>query len=74
MAASVAWLMAADAAAPQHLLLGSFAACGGGALMGSKSRSKRAKGQGAKQALPDSGRAVNCQTTAAEWRKLKQVT
>eukprot|EP01049_Picozoa_sp_SAG25_P013641 SAG25_NODE_2170_length_1879_cov_1.627528_1_plen_28_part_10 len=28
--------MAAAAAAPQHLLLGSFAACGGGALMGSK--------------------------------------
>jgi hypothetical protein len=40
--------------------------------MGSKSRGKRAKGQGAKKALPDSGPAVNCQTTAAEWRKLKQ--
>eukprot|EP01047_Picozoa_sp_COSAG01_P070560 COSAG01_NODE_10730_length_2093_cov_1.668506_4_plen_56_part_01 len=32
---------------------------GARALMGSKSRGKRAKGQGAKKALPDSGRTAN---------------
>jgi hypothetical protein len=67
-AGSVAWLAAAAAAPPQHLLLGSFAACGGRALMGSKSRGKRAAGQGAKKALPDSGRTVTFQPTTAEWQ------